>query len=272
MNNHVKISFHNLRQEQKDLLVAHLSNMEFDGFEEGQSFLIGYCSMDKFVENDLIELAGSLAVSFDKEILKQQNWNDQWEKNFQPVQVDDFCAIRASFHPAREGVKHDIIITPKMSFGTGHHATTYMMILFMKNVAHTGKSVLDFGTGTGLLAILSEKLGAASVFAIDNDDWSIENAAENILLNDCHRIMLQKADTLAFTQQFDIILANINKNVLLANMEIIQQHLAGGGVLIISGLLENDRQGIEELANKHKLKVTEQLTNNGWIALQLAHY
>jgi len=272
MNNHVKISFHKLNQEQKDLLVAHLSNMGFEGFEEGQSFLIGYCSIEKFIENDLNDLAELLSLSFDKEILQEQNWNDTWEKNFQPVQVGDFCAVRASFHAAIAGVKHDIIITPKMSFGTGHHATTYMMIVFMEKVAYTGKSVLDFGTGTGLLAILAEKLGAASVVAIDNDDWSIENAAENILLNDCHRIVLQKADTLAFTEQFDIILANINKNVLLANMETIKQHLTGGGVLVISGLLENDRRGIEETANKHKLKVKEQLTNNGWIALQLAHY
>ena len=272
MNNHIKISFHGLKQDQKDLLVAHLSNMGFDGFEEGQSFLICYCSADKFIEDDLNELAQSLSLAFDKEILKEQNWNDTWEKNFQPVQVDDFCAVRASFHPAIKGVKHDIIITPKMSFGTGHHATTYMMIMFMNQVAHTGKSVLDFGTGTGLLAIFAEKLGAVSVIAIDNDDWSIENAAENILLNDCHRITLQKADTLSFTEQFDVILANINRNVLLANMETIKQHLAVGGVLLMSGLLENDRPVIEVTANQHKLKVTAQLTNNGWIALQLAHY
>jgi ribosomal protein L11 methyltransferase len=147
-----------------------------------------------------------------------------------------------------------------------------MMIKWMKEIDHKGKSVLDFGTGTGVLAILAEKLGSSKIEAIDNDDWSIENANENILYNGCSRIVLHKADSLDFMGQYDILLANINKNVLLANMEKLQQHLAKEGVLVISGLLEGDRSAIETAANRYKLAVNGQMINNGWISLKLTHY
>lgn len=272
MNDYIKITFNEITQEQKDLLVAHLSDMGFEGFEEGQTFLICYSSNENFNEEALKQLMELYSLHFEKEIIEMQNWNELWEKNFQPVFVDDFCAIRASFHPEEKNTRFNIVITPKMSFGTGHHATTYMMIKWMEEIDHKGKSVLDFGTGTGVLAILAEKLGAATIEAIDNDDWSIENANENILCNECSRIVLHKADSLDFMGQYDIILANINKNVLLANMEKLQQHLAKEGVLVISGLLEGDRQAIETAANKYKLAVNGQMKNNGWISLKLTHY
>ena len=272
MNDYIKISFNGVTQEQKDLLVALLSEMGFEGFEEGQTYLICYSSKENFNEEALTEQTELFSLRFEKEIVEKQNWNEIWEKNFQPVLVDDFCAIRASFHPEEKNTLFNIEITPKMSFGTGHHATTYMMIKWMKEIDHKGKSVLDFGTGTGVLAILAEKLGASKIDAIDNDDWSIENANENILCNECSRIELQKADSLDFTGQFDIILANINKNVLLANMERLQQHLAKEGVLVISGLLEGDRSAIETAANRFKLAVEGQMINNGWISLKLTHY
>ncbi len=272
MNDFIKITFNEIIQEQKDLLVAHLSELAFEGFEEGQNCLICYSSKENFNEDALRQLAELYSLHFEKEIIQKQNWNELWEKNFQPVLVDDFCAIRASFHPEEKNTRFNIVITPKMSFGTGHHATTYMMIKWMNEIDHKGKSVLDFGTGTGVLAILAEKLGASKIEAIDNDDWSIENANENILCNDCTRVELQKADSLDFMGQFDIILANINKNVLLANMEKLQQHLAKGGVLVISGLLEGDRPAIETAANRHKLAVIGQMINKGWISLKLTHY
>ncbi len=272
MSDYIKISFIGVTHEQKDLLVAHLSEMGFEGFEEGQTWLICYSSNENYNGEALRQLAELYSLRFEKEIIEKQNWNELWEKSFQPVLVDDFCSIRASFHPEEKNTRFNIVITPKMSFGTGHHGTTYMMIKWMKDLDHKEKSVLDFGTGTGVLAILAEKLGASKIEAIDNDDWSIENANENILCNACTRIQLQKADSLDFTGQFDIILANINKNVLLANMEILQQHLAKEGVLIISGLLEGDRPAIEKEANKCKLAVKGQMINNGWISLKLAHY
>ncbi len=144
-----------------------------------------------------------------------------------------------------------------MSFGTGHHATTFMMIEFMREIDLQNKTVLDFGTGTGVLAILAEKLGAENIVAIDNDDWSIENSKENIDVNGCGNIELLKADTLDLGRQFDVILANINKNVLLGNMTSIRQHLKNGGVVIMSGLLSGDRKDIETAAVKEMLKVDE---------------
>ena len=272
MNDYIKITFNEITQDQKDLLVAHLSDMGFEGFEEGKNWLICYSNNENFKEESLKQLAELYSLRFEKEIIEKQNWNELWEKNFQPVLVDDFCAIRASFHPEEKNTRFNIVITPKMSFGTGHHATTYMMIKWMKEIDHKGKSVLDFGTGTGVLAILAEKLGSSKIAAIDNDDWSIENANENILYNECSRIELHKADSLDFAQPFDIILANINKNVLLGNMEKLQQHLAKEGVLVISGLLEGDRPAIETAANRCKLAVNGQMINNGWISLKLTHY
>jgi len=272
MNDYIKITFNEITQDQKDLLVAHLSDMGFEGFEEGKNWLICYSNNESFKEDALAQLTELYSLPFEKEIIEKQNWNELWEKNFQPVRVDDFCAIRASFHLEEKNTQYNIVITPKMSFGTGHHATTYMMIKWMNELDHKGKSVLDFGTGTGVLAILAEKLGASKIAAIDNDEWSIENANENILCNECSRIVLQKADSLDFTGQFDIILANINKNVLLTNMERLQQHLAKQGVLVISGLLEGDRSAIETEANRFKLEVEGQMINNGWISLKLTHY
>ncbi len=133
----------------------------------------------------LNDLTSSLQLSFSKTIIEETNWNQVWESNFDPVIVDDFVAVRAHFHEPIKNVQHEIVITPKMSFGTGHHATTYMMMQQMRELDFAGKNVFDFGTGTGVLAILAEKLGAQKVIAIDNDDWSIENADENVKRNNC---------------------------------------------------------------------------------------
>lgn len=272
MANHIKISFQPVNSLQRELLVARLSEHGFDGFEEGNDFLLAYCVEENFDEELVVELSKDIAPVFLKELVEEQNWNENWEKNFQPVLVGNFCAIRASFHPEIKEVEHNIIITPKMSFGTGHHATTYMMVQWMQQLDFKNKIVLDFGTGTGVLAILAEKLGASSVVAIDNDDWSIENASENILFNDCNSIVLQKSDRLRFEQQFDIILANINRNVLLANMESLQQHLKRGGVLLMSGLLAGDREVMEGAAGANKLSVVGELQKDNWISLQLTCY
>lgn len=271
MSNYIKIVFLEIFQEQKDALIALLSDMDFDGFEEGHNFLIAYCKKDNFKEEELVAVAQTLSVRFEKELLEEKNWNEEWEKNFHPVLVEDFCNIRAHFHKQVSGVEYDLVITPKMSFGTGHHATTYMMIQWMKKIDHSEKRVLDFGTGTGVLAILAEKMGAKKIVAIDNDDWSIENAAENILHNNCFRIQLQKADSVSFTDKFDIILANINRSVLLSSMGLLQQHLEDSGVLLISGLLEGDQGAIETAANEKKLIITGQISKEGWISLQLMH-
>lgn len=265
--NYIKITITVQEQEAKDVLVATLSELGYEGFEELPQLLHAFIPENQFDETALKEMLHDKVYT--SELIQEQNWNAAWERDFQPVYVGDFCGIRASFHEAREGVQYDIVITPKMSFGTGHHATTYMMVDWMQELGFEGKSVLDFGTGTGVLAVLAEKMGAKSVLAIDNDDWSIDNAKENMEDNRCSRIVLQQADHLAIGEKFDILLANINKNVLLSQMPQIQQHLATGGVIIMSGLLAGDRDAIEEEARQNNLYINGQKQRNGWISLEL---
>ncbi len=182
-----------------------------------------------------------------------KNWNEEWEKNFEPVCIDNFVSILADFHEKIPGVQHEILITPKMSFGTGHHATTYMMVKMMENYHCNEQAVIDFGTGTGILAILAEKMGASSVKAIDNDDWSIENALENIERNGCSRISLVKADRFVTNEPAQLILANINKNVILDNMNAITSGMVENGVVLFSGILSQDIAEIEQAAAAKKL-------------------
>ncbi len=270
MTNYIHLRFANVSREQQEILIALLSDQGFEGFEEGAHYLSAFIPEDQWDKQatDDIQI-GEEPLQYTTEVIAPRNWNEEWEKNFEPVVVNDFCAVRAHFHQPIPGVQYEVVITPKMSFGTGHHATTYMMIEFMQQLDLKGKTVLDFGTGTGILAILAEKQGAASITAIDNDDWSIENAAENIGVNKATKIMLDKAHDLQKIELFNVILANINKHVLLANMNAIKQHLTKDGVLIMSGLLSGDRVDIERSATESNLKIVEQKQQNNWIALQL---
>lgn len=269
MPDYIQIKFLDLPAEKQDLLIGLLSEAGYDGFEEGAGFLAAFISQEDFDENVLHNIEVQQQVNALREILPQKNWNEEWEKNFQPVVIGNFCAIRATFHQPVPGVEHEIIITPKMSFGTGHHATTHIMIQYLHEQPIKGKHVLDFGTGTGILAILAEKLGAAEITAIDNDDWSIVNAAENIAVNNCTGITLKKADQLKGLDDYDLILANINRHVILANMLDLKQHLRPKGVLILSGLLPDDRPVIEEKAAACDLRIIEQKNYNNWIGLLL---
>ncbi len=216
------------------------------------------------------QLADSYKLSYLEEQIPSQNWNEVWESNFQPVIVEDFVAIRAGFHPPIETVQHEIVITPKMSFGTGHHATTYMMMRQMRDIDFAGKSVFDFGTGTGVLAILSEKLGAAKVLAIDNDEWSIDNASENIKRNNCSTIEINKAESAKGNNHFDVILANINKNVILDNLDNLASQLKPDGSLLLSGLLANDADEIIESAGRLSFKLKHKETTDNWLLISLS--
>jgi ribosomal protein L11 methyltransferase len=267
--NYWQYSFRPLEQEQREIFVARLSMIGFEGFEEAGDTLHAFIPENDLNEDALQEILGA-GIESSRKLIPPTNWNAEWEKDFEPVIVHDFASIRAHFHKPIPGVQHEVIITPKMSFGTGHHATTFMMIEFMREIDLRNKTVLDFGTGTGVLAILAEKLGAEKIIAIDNDDWSIENSKENIGVNGCRNIELLKADTLDLGREFDVILANINKNVLLGNMTSIRQHLKNGGVVIMSGLLTGDRKDIETAAVKEMLKVEEQKDRQNWIALLLS--
>lgn len=271
--NYLQLQFHPLTKEQQEMLIAQLSDLGFEGFEEVMNTLVAFIPEANYDAAAVKELLPGENVQVTTTVIPPKNWNEEWEKNFDPVTIGQYAAIRAHFHAPIITVQHEIVITPKMSFGTGHHATTYMMIDYMQELDNegklSGKKILDFGTGTGVLAILAEKAGATSVTALDNDDWSIENAAENIQKNQCTKIVLQKADALHLRQQFDVILANINKNVLLLNMAEIRQHLQEDGVVLMSGLLEGDRVDIEAAAQKHGLVIKSEKKQNSWISLRM---
>jgi ribosomal protein L11 methyltransferase len=271
----------------QEILIALLPDLGYEGFEQQDAALQAFLPAESFhaaaLESLLLQIPALSApnapdtataaspetpLPYTTAILEERNWNEEWEKSFQPVQVGHFCAVRAHFHPPIPGVTHELIVTPKMSFGTGHHATTYMMLQAMQHLDFQNKNVLDFGTGTGVLAILAEKLGAASVLAIDNDDWSIANARENISENTCSTVSAEKMDKIPRDRSFDIILANINKHVLLSEMGAIGQQLAPGGVILLSGLLENDFEDIENEAQINNLSISEQMTKGSWICLK----
>ena len=271
MENYIQLHFTNIPSSDQELLIAQLADVGFDAFEQGDDFLKACVAESSYDESILNVIVDINKYSVSTEIIEQVNWNAEWEKSFQPVVVEDFCAIRASFHPHIEAVQHEIVITPKMSFGTGHHATTYQVIQLMHDINFIDKAVLDFGTGTGVLAILAEKLGAKEVLAIDNDEWSINNAKENIDTNRCLRIKLTKADHITSDQQFDVILANINKHVILENLTLITKQLLPGGVLIVSGILKNDLQDIVDAAFNENFLVKTQSEKHDWIALSLTN-
>jgi ribosomal protein L11 methyltransferase len=269
MDQYIEIIFPVSGQAAKDTLVAQLSVRGFEGFEEQPHCVKAFIRESDFDGQELQQFSEEYALSFTQSLVENRNWNAEWESHFLPVVIAGFCAVRAAFHPPVDGVTYDIIITPKMSFGTGHHATTYMMVQAMRNISFAGRSVFDFGTGTGVLAVLAEKLGALTVAAIDNEDNSIENAAENLAANDCTRCTLRKADTMTGNHTYDIILANINRNVILQQLSHIRQHLAPRGVALLSGLLIDDQPRIMEEAFRHQLVLTRRIEREGWICLEL---
>jgi ribosomal protein L11 methyltransferase len=248
----------------QEILISLLSDLDPTGFEQQDDRLLAFFAEEGFDKTALEALLAG--YSYSMEAVKEQNWNELWESNFQPVVVDDFCAVRAHFHPPVPGVRHEIIITPKMSFGTGHHATTYMMMKQMQDIDFAGKSVFDFGTGTGILAILAEKLGAEAVEGIDVDEWSIANAEENRERNGCHRIGLQLSTNIP-DKGFDIILANINRNVILQYLPLLKGRLKPGALLLLSGLLTADEGDIVKECDANKLRCIRKLERQNWISL-----
>ncbi len=263
----LQFEFETHNQEELEKLVALLSEQRFDGFIEEDLFLTAFIEQDEFIQQDFentLEKFSILAYTMSE--VEQINWNQKWEQDFHPVVVERFAGIRAGFHEPLKNVQHEIIITPKMSFGTGHHATTYMMIQLMKEIDFVGKTVLDFGTGTGVLAILAEKLGAASVTAIDNDEWSITNAAENLEQNNCSSIKLKLASEIP-PGGFDIVLANINLNVIINNLKAIDQSCRNGALILLSGFLQSDEQQIVSAAADHNLLKMKALKKGEWLAL-----
>ncbi|MBV9987959.1 MAG: 50S ribosomal protein L11 methyltransferase [Chitinophagaceae bacterium] len=251
----------------RELLVAQLDALGYQGYEESETDLKAYISEAAFDEQDLNKLLQQHQLSHSRSIIKQQNWNRIWESNFEPVQVEDFVGIRADFHEPIAGVKHEIVITPKMSFGTGHHATTWLVMRMMQDIDFRDRSVFDFGTGTGILAILAEKLGAAYVLAVDNDEWCIENASENISINSCETIEIQKVDTAETGRIFDITIANVNRHIILDNLGYLSASLPPEGILVLSGLLTDDEKDISAASIRADFQHLKTVQRNGWIAM-----
>ncbi len=255
-----------------EILVAELAELGFDSFvdtDEGlQAYIAEELYKDQAVKWLLEEYATRTALSYSIKGIEKENWNETWEKNFSPITVADKVYVRATFHEPAPDFPLEIVITPKMSFGTGHHETTSQVMELQLDIDHQGTKVLDVGTGTGILAILAEKLGAVEISAFDIDEWSVENTVENIALNDAGNITV-RLGTIADEpfQEYDIVLANINRNILLAEIPVYTRFVKDGGYLIVSGFYETDVADIQEIAGQSGLKKLRSLSKNNWAAV-----
>ncbi|MFT3747870.1 MAG: 50S ribosomal protein L11 methyltransferase [Agriterribacter sp.] len=252
--------------ETNNLLIAELNeSMNITGAEELSGMLKLYIKEEDFDENLFKKIIEINNIKYYKSNINNKNWNEEWEKAYDPVVAGD-VGIRADFHARNENIKYDIVITPKMSFGTGHHATTSMMVEAIVDFNPAGKKVIDFGTGTGVLAILAHKMHSRKVLAIDNDDWSIENAAENFQKNDCSSIQLEKKDHFP-VGTYDMILANINLNIVEDNMLAMAESLGENGILLVSGILVNDLNEILRISDQNGLKLKKKSEKNNWLCI-----
>lgn len=267
MANYIEIIIEEPDAARRDWLLGELDAFGFNGFEEAGDVIKAYAPEGAFEQGGLEMFSKEHQLTFTQQVLADQNWNQQWESSFEPVVIGDFCTVRAGFHAPSTDTKYEIIVTPKMSFGTGHHATTYMMINQMSQLNFVGKQVIDFGTGTGVLAILAEKLGATSVSGLDNDTWSITNAEENVEQNDCHNISLLLMETLTADWFADIILANINRHVLLQHMAAFCSVLTGKGLLLLSGILQEDAPVMVAAAEQHGFQLIRQQQRGNWLSM-----
>lgn len=259
-------------QPATEILIAELGYAGFESFVEHSEGVTAYIQKDDwnaFILEDIHILnSEEFKITYEFNEIEQTNWNAEWEKNFKPIVVDDLVTVRAPFHD-KPDTKYDLIIEPKMSFGTGHHETTHMMIQHILKNDFKNKSVLDMGCGTGVLAILAEKVGATKLDAIDIDNWCYLNSLENIERNNCKNISVYEGDVkLLEGKQYDTIIANINRNILLADIPMYVKCLNSVGELYLSGFYEEDISMLEELCNKHMLKLKETIKRGDWVSLK----
>ncbi len=252
---------------QREILIAMLAEQGFDAFEETDDALLGYIPAAKYAEADIETIIAPFPHT--EQSIAQQNWNAKWEESFQPVVVPGFCTVKAGFHDMKTDTPYEIIITPKMSFGTGHHATTQLMMTLMQDISFNDKTVFDFGTGTGILGILAAKLGAKSVLAADNDEWSAENAAENVTQNNTPQVVVVHGSIEnASGSTYDVLLANINRHILLQYMRDMYTCVNDGGILLMSGLLTEDFDMVHDAAVNEGFKLQRKEELNNWIVIQ----
>jgi ribosomal protein L11 methyltransferase len=259
-----------------EIALVQLADQGYESFVETETGIVAYAQvtavdvLQPLKDTFLAEVQSDVAITYKTKIIPQQNWNATWEADFQPVVVEDYLTILAPFHDKtnRKGMLVEIL--PKMSFGTGHHQTTWMMSKALFELGKMPKKVLDMGTGTGVLAIIAEKLGAEQILAVDIEDWSVENTIENAERNDCHAITAACGDIdVIEAQQFDLILANINKNVLKAHIPTYRQLLVENGTLFLSGFFDSDVEELVDFCSQHGLTKRRVLNKDNWAAIEL---
>lgn len=256
----------------EDILPALLENIGFESFMETEEGISAYIASENFSEEMLNKLLSSLPqkIRYEKTIIPDQNWNATWESNFEPVCVAENCVVRAPFHESLKGIEFDIIIEPRMAFGTAHHETTFQMLQLLLKESITEKKVLDMGCGTGIIAILAEKKGASAVTAIDNDEWAYSNTCDNLKINNIEIVKPLLGDaSLLGNECYDVIFANINRNILLQDMKTYCNVLNNNGIIFLSGFYTEDNEAIRKEAEKHGLQMETLLEKNKWSAMKL---
>lgn len=253
-----------------EILIAGLSEIGYESFEETDFGVKAYIQTKSFKQGEIDNLTiikgSEFTISYIVNQIKNQNWNEVWESSYNPVMIKDQIYIRAPFHAENRSVKYQLLIEPKMSFGTAHHETTSLMMELLLDFKMEGKSVLDMGCGTGILAILAEMMGSSEILAIDNDINAFENTLENVSKNKCKHINVEMGGKEKITGRFDFILANINKNILLSDMKAYVTHLNNQGKILFSGFYEDDMTDINIQAQKHNLTFEKHLEKNRWVA------
>lgn len=255
-----------------EILIAELGELPFDSFIETENGFSAYIPKENWNENileDVYILSNpEFKISFTIEEIEQKNWNAEWEKNFDPIDVDGLCHVRAPFH-SKTDAKYDIIIEPKMSFGTGHHETTHMMIQHLLEMEIEGMKTLDMGCGTAILAILAEMKGAHPIDAIDIDNWCYLNSIENAERNNCQHISVYEGDASLLTnKKYDLIIANINRNILLNDMQTYVNCLNPNGIILFSGFYEQDVPFIDASCSEKGLTFVKKINRNNWVSLK----
>lgn len=255
-----------------EIMMAELAELGFESFvetDEGLEAYIQEAIFDDLTTKNMLEgYAERTAISYSFRQIAKQNWNEEWEKNFQPISIGNDIYVRADFHEVQPSYLYEIIITPKMSFGTGHHETTSMVMEHQLTIPHQDKKVLDVGTGTGILAVLASKLGASHISAFDIDEWSVENTIENVALNNAPNISVRLGTIEDEPQEkYEIVLANINRNILLQQIPAYATFMTEGASLVISGFYEADIADIQAVAESVGLKKVAQLSKNQWASV-----
>lgn len=259
--------------EWAEIIIAELAEIGYESFVEFDEGIIAYVQKLQFSEElwqSVVEkYTDFVTIDYTIAEMQRKNWNEEWEKNYQPIVIDDQCIVKASFHQIEEKYSYEITINPQMSFGTGHHETTTLILQSQLQLEHEGLKVMDAGSGTGILAIMAQKRGAMLIDAFDIDEWAVTNAVENCQMNQSDKVRVQQGTiaTVQLEDVYDIILANINRNILLDEMPLYASKLVSGGTLLLSGFYEQDISELEKRASEFGLVKKQQTSKHQWASL-----